>query len=323
MNPLSMLTALAVFAAAGLGSANASEPYPSRPITIVVPYPAGGSDIQVRKIQTALSESLGQPVIVENKPGASGAIAAVSVARAKPDGYPLLHANNGLLITPIVNKRAGYNLLKDFKPVSTLTTSPMVLLVKSDFPAKNLADFLHYAREQPNGLRYASSGTASLTRIETARLGDAARIKLQHIPYKGQSNGALALRTGEVDILLTPPSADMLSLVEQGTLRALGIASASPGHPIAPSIPTIQSAVPGYVSEAWFGLLAPAGTPDEVIAKLNAALRKVMTDPQVRSGILISGVVAQTSTPGEFQALMSRDAAQLSEAVAKYRIDTE
>lgn len=289
MNPLSMLTALAVFAAAGLGSANASEPYPSRPITIVVPYPAGGSDIQVRKIQTALSESLGQPVIVENKPGASGAIAAVSVARAKPDGYPLLHANNGLLITP----------------------------------TKNLADFLHYAREQPNGLRYASSGTASLTRIETARLGDAARIKLQHIPYKGQSNGALALRTGEVDILLTPPSADMLSLVEQGTLRALGIASASPGHPIAPSIPTIQSAVPGYVSEAWFGLLAPAGTPDEVIAKLNAALRKVMTDPQVRSGILISGVVAQTSTPGEFQALMSRDAAQLSEAVAKYRIDTE
>ena len=303
-------------------SASAEE-FPSKPIEIVAPYAAGSTDYMIRAIAPKLSEILGQPVTVVNREGAGGTIGAGFVARSEPDGYTLLHANNGLLITPIVNKRAGYNLLKDFKPVSTLTTSPMVLLVKSDFPAKNLADFLHYAREQPNGLRYASSGTASLTHIETARLGDAARIKLQHIPYKGQSNGALALRTGEVDILLTPPSADMLSLVEQGTLRALGIASASPGHPIAPSIPTIQSAVPGYVSEAWFGLLAPAGTPDEVIAKLNAALRKVMTDPQVRSGMLISGAVAQTSTPGEFQALMSRDAAQLSEAVAKYRIDTE
>jgi len=323
MTHIRIAISAALIAVVGQHGASANEPYPSRPITIVVPYPAGGSDIQLRKIQAALSESLGRPVIIENRPGASGAIAAVSVARAKPDGYTLLHANNGLLITPIVNKRAGYSLLKDFTPITTLTISPMVLLVKANLPVKNLPEFLRLAQSSPNGLRYASSGLASLSHIETARFGDAAQIKLEHIPYKGQANGTLALRTGEVDMMLTPPSTDMLGLVEQGTLRALGVASTAPNHPIAPKLPTLQTVIPGFVSEAWFGLLAPAGTPEEVINKLNAALRKVMTEAEVRSSMLSSGAVVQMSTPAEFGALMDKNASQMRDAVTKSRIETE
>ena len=316
MNPLSLLTALAVFAAAGLGSANASEPYPSRPITIVVPYPAGGSDIQVRKIQTALSESLGQPVIVENKPGASGAIAAVSVARAKPDGYTLLHANNGLLITPIVNKRAGYNLLKDFKPVSTLTTSPMVLLVKSDFPAKNLADFLHYAREQPNGLRYASSGTASLTHIETARLGDAARIKLQHIPYKGTGPALNDLLGGQVSMTFTD-ILTALPYIKSGKLHALGVATAQRSQAL-PQVPTIaEQGYKGYDVSVFFGIVAPAATPPDRIAKLNKAFVEVLAQPKVKELFAAQGLEsAPDSSPQQLARFITSETGKWKSVVA-------
>jgi tripartite-type tricarboxylate transporter receptor subunit TctC len=306
-----------------IGTTYAQEPFPVRPITIVVPYPAGGtSDGQVRKIQEPLSRLLGQPIVVDNKPGASGALAAMAVARAKPDGYTLLYPNNGVLIAALLNKKAGYEPLKDFKPVGLVTSVPMVLVANKSVPARNLTEFLDFARKETQGVRYASAGTASFGHLATARFGQAARITVDHIPYKGEAAATMAVRSGEVQILMTTPSAAMLGQVEQGNLTLLGVATDKPS-PVVPGAPTLNQAVPGFVSEAWFGLLAPAGTPDPVVAKINAAVQKVMADDGIRSWLQTSGALPKTSTPSEFSAVMHKEMAQWQDVITQYGIKAE
>jgi tripartite-type tricarboxylate transporter receptor subunit TctC len=297
--------------------------FPSRPITIVVPYPAGGtSDGQIRMIQEPLSKLLGQPVVVENRSGASGAIAAQHVARSKPDGHTLLYPNTGVLIAPLVSKSAGYDALKDFKAVSTLTTVPMVLVASKSVPGENLADFLQYARSQPQGIQYASAGPASFGHITSARFAHMAGIKVEHVPYRGEAATTMAVRTGEVQMLLTTPSAPMLGQVQQGNIKMLGVGTPTPS-PLLPGVPTISQTVPGFTSEVWFGLLAPAGTPDTVIAKLNAAIRTVMADPAIREKLLPTGAMPSTSTPEEFAQRMAKESAELREVIERYDIRLE
>lgn len=301
----------------------AQEAFPSRPITIVVPYPAGGtSDGQVRMIQEPLAKLLGQPIIVDNKPGASGAIGAQLVARAKADGHTLLYPNNGLLVAPLLNDKAGYDALKDFKPISMVTSVPMVLVTNKNVPAKNLGEFLQRAKIQPNGLLYASAGTASYGHLSSARLALMAGIKLEHVPYKGEAATTMAVRSGEVDMLLTTPSAAMLGQIKEGNLTLLGVASEKPS-PVLPGTPTLNTSIPGFSSELWFGLLAPAGTPDEVVQKINVALKKVMADESIRARLLTTGALPQTSTPAEFAAIMSRETAQLRDIISKYKIKAD
>lgn len=308
---------------AWIATAYAQEPFPVRPITIVVPYPAGGtSDGQVRKIQEPLSRLLGQPIVVDNKPGASGALAAMAVARAKPDGYTLLYPNNGVLIAALLNKKAGYEPLKDFKPVGLVTSVPMVLVANKSVPARNLTEFLDFARKETQGVRYASAGTASFGHLATARFGQAARITVDHIPYKGEAAATMAVRSGEVQILMTTPSSAMLGQVEQGNLTLLGVATDKPS-PVVPGAPTLNQAVPGFVSEAWFGLLAPAGTPDPVVARINAAVQKVMADDGIRSWLQTSGALPKTSTPSEFSAVMHKEMAQWQDVITQYGIKAE
>lgn len=303
--------------------ANAQDAFPSRPITIVVPYPAGGtSDAQVRIIQEPLGRLLGQAIVVDNKPGASGGVAAAAVAHAKPDGYTLLYPNNGVVIAPLLNKKAPYDALKDFKPVSTVTSVPMVLVTNKNVPATNVADFIQYAKKQPNGVQYASAGTASYGHLATARFAQMAGIKVEHIPYKGEANTTMAVRAGEVQMLLTTPSAAMLGLVAQGNLTLLGVSTEKPS-PVVPGAPTLNQTIPGFTSEVWFGLLAPAGTPDDVIQKLNAAVRKVMADDAIRAKLLPTGALPQVSTPAEFGALMKKETAQWDEIITKYKIQAD
>lgn len=305
------------------GTTHAQESFPSRPITIVVPYPAGGtSDGQVRKIQEPLSKLLGQPVVVDNKPGASGAVAAMAVARAKPDGYTLLYPNNGVVIAPLLNKQAGYEPIKDFKPVGLVTSVPMVLVANKSVPARNLTEFLDYARKETQGVRYASAGTASFGHLATTRLGQLAGIKLDHIPYKGEAAATMAVRAGEVQILLTTPSSAMLGQVAQGNLTLLGVASEKPS-PVVPGAPTINQNVPGFVSEAWFGLLAPAGTPEAAVAKINAAVQKVMADDGIRAWLQSSGAQARTSTPSELSAILQKEMIQWQDVITQYGIKAE
>jgi tripartite-type tricarboxylate transporter receptor subunit TctC len=320
VNNTALVLALAALAS---GVASASDQFPSRPITIVVPYPAGGtSDNQVRMIQDGLSKALGQTVIVENKAGASGAIAAVTVARAKPDGYTLLYPNNGVVVAPLLNDKVGYDPIKDFKPVSLVASVPMVLVSSKAVPATNLSEFISYSKKQANGLQYASAGTASYGHLASVRLAQMAGMKVEHVPYKGEANTTMAVRTGEVQMLLTTPSAAMLGQIQQGNLNLLGVASAEPS-PVVPGAPTINKTVPGFTSEVWFGLLAPAGTPADVVQKINAAVRKVVSDEAIRAKLLPTGAVPKTSTPEEFGSLMSRETAQWREIIAKYNIKAE
>lgn len=311
---------LATLASLPLGMAFAQEAFPSRPITIVVPYPAGGtSDSQVRMIQEPLQKLLGQPVVVDNKPGASGAIAAQFVARAKADGYTLLYPNNGLLIAPLLNRQAGYEPLRDFKPVSVTTSVPMVLVANKGVPVKNLNEFLQYAKAQTNGIMYASAGTASYGHLASTRLSQMADLKVNHVPYRGEANTTMAVRTGEVQMLLTTPSPAMLGLVSQGQLTMLGVATDKPS-PVVPGVPTIASVLPGFTAEVWFGLLAPAGTPDDVVNKINAAVKKVMAEESIRSKMLASGAVPRTTSSTEFMSLMTRETVMWSQLIAKHNI---
>lgn len=314
---------LLLVAAMAAGSVGAQDAFPSRPITIIVPYPAGGtSDGQVRMIQEPLSKLLGQPVVVDNRPGASGGIAAQAVARAKPDGYTLLYPNNGVLIAPLLNDKAGYDPLKDFKPVSTVTSVPMVLVTNKTVPANSITDFLQYAKKQPNGIMYASAGTASYGHLASARLAQMAGMKVEHVPYKGEAATTLAVRSGEVQMLLTTPSSAMLGQVKEGNLTLLGVATENPS-PVVPGAPTLNKAIPGFTSEVWFGLLAPAGTPDDVVMKINAGVKKVMSDDAIRARLLPTGALPSTSTPSEFAALMNRESAQWRDIIAKYKIKAD
>jgi tripartite-type tricarboxylate transporter receptor subunit TctC len=313
-----------ILALTGLATcgANAQNAFPSRPITIVVPYPAGGtSDAQVRMIQEPLGRLLGQPIIVDNKPGASGGVAAGAVAHSKADGYTLLYPNNGILIAPLLNK-TPYDPLKDFKPVSTVTSVPMVLVTNKNVPATNVEEFLQYAKKQPDGLMYASAGTASYGHLATVRLAQMAGIKVNHIPYKGEASTTMAIRSGEVQLLLTTPSSAMLGQIAQGNLKLLGVSTEKPS-PVVPGAPTLNKAIPGFTSEVWFGLLAPAGTPDDVIHKINAAVKKVLADDAIRAKLLPTGALPQTSTPAEFGALMKKESAQWEEIITKYKIKAD
>lgn len=301
----------------------AQDAFPSRPVTIVVPYPAGGtSDGQVRMFQEQLGRLLGQPIVVENKPGASGAIAAQFVARAKPDGHTLLYPNNGVVIAPLLNDKAGYDPLKDFKPVTVTTSVPMVLVTNKNVPAKNLAEFVDYAKKQPNGIMYASAGTASYGHLASARLASMAGLKVEHVPYKGEAATTMAVRGGDVQMLLTTPSSAMLGQVNQGNLTMLGVATEKPS-PVVPGAPTINQVVPSFTSEVWFGLLAPAGTPDDAVQKINAAMKKIMSDDGIRTKLLPTGAMPNTTTSAEFGAIMSRETAQWRDIIAKYKIKAD
>lgn len=308
---------IATLAILGTSVATAQNVFPTRPITIVVPYPAGGtSDGQVRMFQEALGKALGQPVVVDNKPGASGAIGAQAVAHAKADGHTLLYPNNGVVVASLLNPKVGYDPLKDFKPVTLVATVPMVLVSGKSVPATDLAGLIAYSKSQPNGIMYASAGTASFGHLATVRLAQMAGMKVEHVPYKGEAATTMAVRTGEVQMLLTTPSSTMLGQVQQGNLNLLAVATAA-ASPVVPGTPTIDKTVAGFTSEVWFGLLAPAGTPDDVVMKINAAMRKVMADEGLRAKLLPSGALPQTSTPAEFAALMSRESAQWRDVIAK------
>ncbi len=314
-----MIAALAFFAAGTV----AAQDFPNRPITIVIPYPAGGtSDGQVRMFQEKLGKLLGQPIVVENKPGASGAIGAQYVARSKPDGHTLMYPNTGFLITPLLSDKSGYDPFKDFKPITQTTSVPMVLVASKTVPANNISEFVQYARKQPGGISYASAGTTSFGHIESARFLQMAGVKAEAIHYKGEANTTMALRAGDVQMLLTSPSSTMLGQVQQGNIKLLGVGTAKPTSLI-PGAPTIASSVPGFTSNIWFGLVAPAGTPDDVVNKIQAAMKKIMDEDEIRTKLQPTGALPQTSTPAEFAKMLKEESAQLREVITKFNIKAE
>ena len=315
------IVALGAALAAQLAGAQA---FPSKPIRIVVPYPAGGTtDIMARALQEPMQKALGQPVIVDNKAGAAGAIGAREVARAPADGYTLLFSNNGpSSTTPLLVKDAGYDGVKDFSPVSQVSSAPLFVVINAAVPANDLKGFIDYGRAQAGGIEYASAGIGSLGHLASELFGRSAGLKLIHIPYKGQAPTANAVMTGEVKLLITTSSGAMNSFIKEGKLKLLGVSTPQPS-PLAPGAPTVNTVLPGYNVEIWFGLLGPAAMPADVVAKLNDAIVKALALPELQARFQNFGVVAKGSTPRQLGDLIADEVPRWTQVVRDAGIKAE
>jgi tripartite-type tricarboxylate transporter receptor subunit TctC len=273
--------AAALVAFMGLSKAWAGG-YPDHTITFVVPSPpGGGTDTQARILAPALAKILGQNVVVENRPGASGNIGAQVVASAKPDGYTILAMISSHVINPSVLKHVPYNIDRDFAMISRTVTVPGVLVGNPKLPAKNLKELLAYAKANPGKIAFGSAGVGSLSHLIVELFEQDTGIKLLHVPYRGTRPALTDTLSGQVS-LMVPDISIAIGQIKTGRLRAYGVTS-NKRAPIAPNVPTLAEAgVPGFNAVQWFGVAAPAGTPHDVVAKLFAAVTKALNDPKVR-----------------------------------------
>ncbi len=280
-------------------TANAQS-YPSKPIKIVVPYPPGGfNDTLGRTLAAKFTESWGQPAVVENKPGANTVIGVDYVAKSAPDGYTLLVVAFPFAVTPSLLKNMPYDTVKDFAPVIHAAQSPNLLVVNPTLPVKTVGELIALAKSKPDSLSYASTGNGSSNHISMELFKSLAGVKMVHIPYKGSGPAVTDLLGGQVQVMFdnTP---NVLPQVKAGKLRALG-SSGTQRSALAPDVPTVSEAgVPGYEVMVWFGLVAPAGTPREVVMKLNAEVTRILALPDVRERFLSQGVEPVGSTPEQF-----------------------
>ena len=302
-----LLFAAAIAAPASL----LAQGFPGKPIRILVPYPAGGTtDLMARALQEPLQKSLGQPMLIENKPGASGIIAAREVARSTPDGHTLLFINSGIVaVTPYVVKDAGFDSIKDFSPVALVSTAPLMVVVNPAVPASDLKGFIEYVKQQPNPVEFASAGTGSFGHLASELFARTAGLKMTHIPYKGQAPTTNAIVAGEVKMLITTASAAMNGFIASGKLKLLGVTSPE-ASPLAPGAPPVASALPGYAAETWFGFIAAANTPVDVVGKLNDAINRSLETPEMQKRFAGFGVQARTATPKRVSEMIAEDVAR-------------
>ncbi len=298
------LTVLAVSLAPGLTSAQ--ERYPSRPVTIVVPYAPGGSnDNFARFMAKGLSLSLKQPVVVDNKPGASGNIGTAFVAKAAPDGYTLLVVSSSLVTNAAIQPKLSFNAVTDLAPVAMMAKGPFIVAVNNDFPARSANELVAELKAHPGKYAYASSGVASTNQFATEQFKAMSGTEILHAPYRGIGPAVTDLIGGQVQLLISSgPS--IMPFVRSGRIRALAVTSAE-SSPIAPDLPPLSSVVPGYDFEAWWGLLAPAGTPSEIVERLNAEANKVIATPEFREFLLKEGALPHAATPAQFAATIASD----------------
>lgn len=310
------LVALAMAAAATTAWPQA---WPSQPIKIVVPYAAGGTTDQLaRAIQQPLSETLGVPVIVDNKPGAGGAIGTELVVKSAPDGYTLVFGNTGPNAVIGLMRKVPYDL-KDLKPVSTVALTPMMLVVPADGPAKTLKEFIAYAKQKGAELNYGSVGNGSLSHLTGEHFNEMAGLKMQHIPYNGGAPLATAFISGQLHAAFVT-GLDGATIEASGKARYLGVATPKRTN-VVPGMPAIAEDVPGFTSVAWFGVLAPKGTPDEIVNKLNAAIVSAVARPAIQKMFTEKKVDARASTPEELEKIIRDEVAQWGPVIRKARIE--
>ena len=287
-----------------------AQPYPSRPIRVIVPYPAGGgTDLVMRAIQPVLNERLGQPVVIDNRPGASGSIGAEIVARAAPDGYTLLaHTNGGMTIVPHTMAHARYDPVKDFAPITQATSSPFVLLVHPKIPATSVPQLIALAKSRPGELNYSSAGNGSSAHLAILLFCKLAGVSMVHIPYKGSGPATMDLVAGQVQLRASsiPPA---MPHIKSGRLRALATTGAK-RFVLLPELPTIGETLPGYVIDSWYAVFAPAGTPAAVISRLNSEIVAALQTPDVQARLRAEGVEAVGSTPKHLAELIRTDLAR-------------
>jgi tripartite-type tricarboxylate transporter receptor subunit TctC len=301
-----------------------AQGYPEKPIRLLVPMPpGGGTDFWARLTTAKMSESLGQPIIVENRPGAGTIIAAESVAKAAADGYTLLIGDIGTFaVNPSLYRQLPYHPANDFAPITLTSRHALVLVAHPSFPADSVAAFIALARARPGGIDYGSAGPGSPHHLAMALFEQRTGTRLHHIPYKGGAPLAQDLVAGQLAVaFLDLPSA--LGHIRAGRLKALATASARRLASL-PAVPTVaESGLAGYEADAWQGLVAPAGTPIEIVAKLNAAYARAVADPEVKRRLLEVGIDPTPSSPEAFRDYQQREAARWGEQVRRLNISAE
>jgi tripartite-type tricarboxylate transporter receptor subunit TctC len=293
----------------------AADDYPSRPILLVVPYPAGGgNDVLARLVAAKMSVTLGQPIVIENRGGAGSTIGTRDVARSTPDGYTLLIATSSLAINPQLYPDMAYDPVKDFSPVGLIAKSPNLVLVHPSVPAHSIAELIALAKKDPGKLDFASTGIGTSTHLSGMLFATMAGIKINPVPYKGVAPALTDLIGGQVPLMFCP-MASAVGFVKAGSVRALAVTGAS-RSPSFPDLPTVAEAgLPGYAAELHYGIVAPGGTPPAIIAKLNAALNAALAEADIKSRLLADGTEPLPSTPKAYAADIASEEAKYSAIV--------
>jgi tripartite-type tricarboxylate transporter receptor subunit TctC len=313
---------VAMIAAAIVPAAYAQN-YPLKPVRFVSPFPAGGvNDIIARVIAQRMSEALGQQWVVENRPGAGGNLGTDYVAKAAPDGYTLLNGGMGSLTVNPFTGKVPYDSLRDFTPIILMARAPNVVTAHPSLPAISIAQLIALARSRPGQLKYASGGVGSTPHLSGALFASMAHIRIVHIPYKGGALATVDLLAGQVELsFLGIPSS--LSFIRDGKLRGLAVTGIQ-RSPELPGVPTVNEAgLPGYEVNPWYGVLAPAGAPRDIVARLNAEVARIVRVPEVSKQFAAQGVEAAVSTPEEFAAIIRADFAKWSKVIREIGIREE
>lgn len=320
MNKINIITTALLAVSFALPAAQAAE-YPDRPIRIIVPFTPGGStDILARMIGQKLTEAWGQQVIADNRPGANGVVAAEITAKSNPDGHTLMFVAIGHAINPLLQKNLPYDADKAFTAVSLTAVLPQILAVKTSLKATNMRELIALAKSQP--LNYATGGIGSSQHLATELLAFMAKIKMNHIPYKGGNQGLLDVVAGHVDMTMTT-APTVLPHSKAGRVRALGV-SMNKRLDVAPEVPTLaESGVPGYESVAWYGMVAPAGIPPAVLAKLAAETIKATKSTEMQTALTKQGAIPVGNTPKEFTAFIKSEQTKYAKVIKEAGIKAE
>jgi tripartite-type tricarboxylate transporter receptor subunit TctC len=308
------LIAAALIAAAASPAAIA-QGYPSGPLRIVVPFtPGGGTDILARLLAQKLNESWGQPVVVENRPGAAGTVGTAFVAKAAGDGYTLLIVPAGYAGNPGLYKQLPYDHTRDLAPISWLASGPLTLVVHPSLPAKSVKELIVFARARPGEINFGSSGAGTLPHLSAELFNSMSGIRMVHIPYKGAGAAVTDVLAGRVPIYFMN-ILQSVSLIKAGKLRALGVTTPE-RSPIAPDIPSIaESGLKGYDMTNWYGLLAPAATPREAIVKLNSEVVRILNLPELKGRLADDGMTVVASTPERFAEFLARETDKFTKVI--------
>jgi tripartite-type tricarboxylate transporter receptor subunit TctC len=319
---LKAATVLAAAIAAPWAAAQGN--WPTRPVTFIVPFAAGGTtDIVARLVGQKLSAAWGQPVVVEDRPGAGGNIGAGVVAKAAPDGYTLLVPSGSILtVNPHIYKDMGFDVQKDLVPITDLAAGPMIIVVNPSVPAKNLQDLIELAKKKPGELNFGSAGVGSQVHMAGENFVDAAGIDAKHIPYKGEALALNDLMGGQIQFMVGNIAA-ATNFVKGGRLRALAVTSRE-RSPMMPDVPSAQEAgLAGFESVGWFGLMAPAGTPRAVIDKVQADTAKVLQEPDVKKALADQGMVPVGNKPDEMTRAVADESKKWARVIADRHIQTQ
>ncbi|HEY2257923.1 MAG TPA: tripartite tricarboxylate transporter substrate binding protein [Variovorax sp.] len=312
----------ACFAALCLAASSASlaQGYPTKPIRLVVPFPAGGAtDLFARTLSQKLSEGLGTTLIIDNKPGAGGTIGSDIVAKSSPDGYTLLLATSSThSIGPSIYPKLPYDPVRDFTPIAHVGDAPSIMLVPVDSPAKTVREWIDYAKKNPGKLNYGSSGNGTIVQLTAELFLSQAGIEVQHVPYKGTALAIPDLISGKIDVLFDALPTGMPH-VRNGRLRALGVTSLT-RSPLAPDLPPVADTLPGFESNTWFGLYGPKGLPPEIVARVNAVANQALADPALRDKLAQLGISPSTGTPAQFASLVAADTAKWKKIIIDRKI---